>query len=539
MSAFSAATHQLAKGTACIDCRRRKVKCGGEFPSCKRCVRGGYGLDCQYVDERGKTGVQLLEASVTRLETRLAELQILAAEKQQVLEIYVPGRGGLRRNAFDQDPMFRLVPPGHAIRPVTSLPDGWWERVRMPLEIAKTLMDYFAPCAFQFGFFMHGPRLCQLMFSQSNFCLLSPNLLNVIYLWGIHLSGDERLLAHEPLFLTRAVTFDLSGQQSQHVVHNIQAEILFVAYFLRLGNVNSAMHRLNSALSLCISYGLHKQASNRPNTALHLPPPRDSIDQGERIDAFWTTFLFYKALDMKHMISLIMDESIDTPFPFEMSAYEGGIVPSNLGGVRTLKSFVNAPGADLSHGALALTAKAAALFERARYYGENGHLVLYPDEQKFEEDLLFFIESVPPLSQFVGPYTKYTWITVVTLLQVAVIHLHGSRKYNASNRKCLDAAQMAANLIASFNHLNNVQYIHPIMASLWFTICEALIAGIRESQNMNLAVSSNEHLVQSLVTVVHAMETFSCNCYEMKAHLVRINGMLHRIYIPAKYLVTL
>lgn len=361
-----------------------------------------------------------------------------------------------------------------------------------------TSMDYFAPCAFQFGFFMHGPRLCQLMFSQSNFCLLSPNLLNVIYLWGIHLSGDERLLAHEPLFLTRAVTFDLSGQQSQHVVHNIQAEILFVAYFLRLGNVNSAMHRLNSALSLCISYGLHKQASNRPNTALHLPPPRDSIDQGERIDAFWTTFLFYKALDMKHMISLIMDESIDTPFPFEMSAYEGvsissitavylglfilfqGIVPSNLGGVRTLKSFVNAPGADLSHGALALTAKAAALFERARYYGENGHLgkhkkqvqssalidfaVLYPDEQKFEEDLLFFIESVPPLSQFVGPYTKYTWITVVTLLQVAVIHLHGSRKYNASNRKCLDAAQMAANLIASFNHLNNVQYIHPIMA---------------------------------------------------------------------------
>ncbi|KAJ3920400.1 hypothetical protein F5877DRAFT_38145, partial [Lentinula edodes] len=423
-------------------------KCGGEFPSCKRCVRGGYGLDCQYVDERGKTGVQLLEASVTKLETRLAELQILAAKKQQVLEIYVPGRGGLRQNAFDLNP----------------------------------IMDYFAPYAFQFGFFMHGPRLCQLMFSQSNFCLLSPNLLNVIYLWGIHLSGDERLLAHEPLFLTRAVTFDLSGQQPRHVVHNIQAEILLVAYFLRLGNVNSAMHRLNSALSLCISYGLHRQASNRPNIAisLHLPPPRDSIDQGERIDAFWTTFLFYKALDMKNMISLIMDESIDTPFPLEMSAYEGGIVPSNLGGVRTLKSFVNAPGADLSHGALALTAKAAALFERARYYGENWQsgkhekqvqssvlidfAVLYPDEQKFEEDLLFFIESVPPLSQFVGPYTKYTWITVVTLLQVAVIHLHGSRKYNASNRKCLDAAQMAANLIASFNHLNNVQYIHPIMA---------------------------------------------------------------------------
>ena len=34
---------------SCVDCRRRKVKCGRETPACVRCVRGGYGDKCQYV----------------------------------------------------------------------------------------------------------------------------------------------------------------------------------------------------------------------------------------------------------------------------------------------------------------------------------------------------------------------------------------------------------------------------------------------------------------------------------------------------------
>ncbi|KAJ4483306.1 hypothetical protein J3R30DRAFT_1760982 [Lentinula aciculospora] len=531
MILMSLAKH-LAKGRACIDCRRRKVKCGGEIPACKRCVRGGYGLDCQYVDERGKTGVQLLEASITKFEARLAELQSLATQKQPVLEIYVPGRGGLCQNVSDL--YFRLVPPRHAMRPATSLPAGWWEQSRMPLEVTNLLMDHFAPYAFQLGFFMHGPRLCHIIFRQSNFPPPSPNLLNVIYLWGIHLSGDDRLLAYESLFLNRAVQFDLSAQQPQHVVHNIQADILLAAFFLRFGKHSSAIHRLNSAVSLCISYGLHRQASNQSAFALHLPPPRDSIDRGERLDAFWTTFLLCKALDVQEHASFrilaTMDEFIDTPFPLEMSFYEGGSVPSNPNGVLTLKSFLKSPGADPSNGILALTAKAAALFERAKYYSAQWQLVQHPEERKFEMDLLYFTKAVPPLSQFVGPYTKYTWITVMTLLQVAIIHLHGSRKYHDSNQKCLDAAQTAANLIASFDDQKTVQHIHPIMAPLWFTVCETLIDGILESHIKDFMVGTNEHLIQSLTTVVQAMETCSRNCYEMtEAHLLRLNGMFHRI----------
>jgi hypothetical protein len=34
---------------SCVDCRRRKVKCGRELPSCVRCIRGGQGDTCKYV----------------------------------------------------------------------------------------------------------------------------------------------------------------------------------------------------------------------------------------------------------------------------------------------------------------------------------------------------------------------------------------------------------------------------------------------------------------------------------------------------------
>ncbi|KAJ3724615.1 hypothetical protein C8R42DRAFT_456841 [Lentinula raphanica] len=536
MSAISPTNH-LAKGRACIDCRRRKVRCGGELPSCKRCVKGGYGLDCQYVNHRGKTGVQLLEASVTRLETRLAALQNTVNQKEAILQICVPGRGGMRQTGGES---FRLVPPGFitAVH-VASVPYGWWAQSKMPLEVAVLLMDYFAPYAFQFGFFLHGPRLCQLMFEHSNPSSPAPNLLNVIYLWGIHLSDDERLLAHEPFFLERAVRVDLTSQQPQYVVHNIQAEILLVAYFLRSGNPSSAIHHLNHAISLCISYGLHRQAfndSNRPVDALDLPPPHDFIDRGERIDAFWTTFLFYKTLAVQQRalseISVIMDETIDTPFPLEMKTYEDGSAPSNPYGVPTMKNFIDAPAADLSHGILALTAKAAALFERARIYGNEWRPILHPDGQKFETDLLNFIKSIPPLTQFVGPYTKYTWITVVTLLHVAIIHFHSSGKYEDSNRKRLNAAQQAANLIAKFKESNTVQHIHPIMAPLWYTVCKTLMTGIQEQEYHGTPEDVDpmiKHLLQSLKTVVQVMEELSCNCYEMKTHLKRLYQGFHDI----------
>ncbi len=44
---------------SCVACRRRKVKCGREMPSCVRCVRGGHGDSCTYVqyDDKSHPGL--------------------------------------------------------------------------------------------------------------------------------------------------------------------------------------------------------------------------------------------------------------------------------------------------------------------------------------------------------------------------------------------------------------------------------------------------------------------------------------------------
>ncbi|KIK67309.1 hypothetical protein GYMLUDRAFT_864514 [Collybiopsis luxurians FD-317 M1] len=529
------AINHLARGRACIDCRRRKVKCDGALPACKRCVAGGHGLDCEYADERAKTRVQLLEDSIKTLEAKIAELQSPAPLQHPVLIIHVPGRGGFAQR--NSDSPLRLVRPEPTVPPVSnlSLPDCWWELPELPLEISKLFMDYFALIAYQLGFFMHGPRLVQAMFpssKQSELHLPSPNLVNAIYLWGIHLSEDERFLEHESTFLERAVQFDLKGQQSHHVVHNIQAEILLANYFLRRGKPSSAMHRLHSAISLCISYGLHKQASPQ-SAALRLPPPRDSVEQGERIDAFWAALFFYKLLSVQahtsSRVSVIVDEMVDTPFSLEMSAYESGSVPANPRGILTLKSFLDAPGRDPPQSTLESIVKAASLYERARYFGVEWQSVLWDPEEdtqfrKFEQQLINFIQSFPHLSQFVGPYTNFAWLSASTLLQLAVIYLHSSRKHVDSNQKCLDAAHAAANMITNFKNAQSIPLVNPTMGHLWFTVCETLIGGIREMYQLsggNVVHGSYEHLVQSLKVIIDAMEASG-----MSAQLMRVNTMI-------------
>ncbi|KAF9066171.1 hypothetical protein BDP27DRAFT_1331068 [Rhodocollybia butyracea] len=536
-------------GTCIIHCfhlseslflRRRKLKCSGEMPSCKRCVYGGHGLDCEYPSERGnKTQVQFLETSIAKLEARIEQLR--NSLPQPTLEIHVPGRGGLAATCTSNSPIRCL--PATRVRPQISLPHGWWEQPKLPPEVSKLLMDYFAPYAFQLGFFMHGPRLCEDLFKQSEFPSLSPFLSNVIYLWGIRLSSEQQLLDHETLFLNRAVQFNLSNQHPQHVVHNVQAEILLANFFLWTDKINSAMHRLISAVSLCISFGLHKQASSQPPGALSLPPARDSIERGERIDAFWATFLFYKVVSVQVQVppraSTIMDDMINTPFPYEMSAYELGSVPSNPTGILTLKSFFDNPSADPSRGLLALSAKSAAFFERAMYFGVECQSVQgNPDQdiqfRRFEQMLIDFINAFPPLSQWDGPYAKCSWIATTTIIHVAVIRLHSSQKHIDSSQKSLNAAQAVAravaSLIASMDELKGLYYIHPITMPMWFTVCHTLITGIQER------VDFNDDLVESLHTMIRALESFSSGCFPLRYQLEQIHEIIRTLHGLCPYM---
>jgi hypothetical protein len=65
---------------------------------------------------------------------------------------------------------------------------------------------------------------------------LAAGLLDVVYLWAVHLSGSGEFAAHEPSYLSCALRMAadaLSGTHYNTVLHAIQAEVLLSHYFLR------------------------------------------------------------------------------------------------------------------------------------------------------------------------------------------------------------------------------------------------------------------------------------------------------------------
>ncbi|KAF8319365.1 hypothetical protein DL93DRAFT_2153382 [Clavulina sp. PMI_390] len=70
---------QGPRGHACVICRRRKLRCGGEKPACVQCVRGNRTEECVYEDFR-QTPTNKLQAQITDLEELIANYEELIAK---------------------------------------------------------------------------------------------------------------------------------------------------------------------------------------------------------------------------------------------------------------------------------------------------------------------------------------------------------------------------------------------------------------------------------------------------------------------------
>ncbi|PBK95982.1 hypothetical protein ARMGADRAFT_868612, partial [Armillaria gallica] len=70
----SSKTH-LPKGSACMNCRRRKIKCDGLRPVCSPCSSSDAFRDCEYVERGTRSKTQAIEAQITVHENRIQELE--------------------------------------------------------------------------------------------------------------------------------------------------------------------------------------------------------------------------------------------------------------------------------------------------------------------------------------------------------------------------------------------------------------------------------------------------------------------------------
>ncbi|KAJ6508400.1 hypothetical protein C8R45DRAFT_816545, partial [Mycena sanguinolenta] len=221
----------------------------------------------------------------------------------------------------------------------------------------------------QFGFFLNIHRFQEATKGRSG-QRPAPILLDAVNLWAIHLSDSGDFSAYEAGYLSRALGSMVNAMAGTHssntVLPVIQAEILLSYYFLRNTRFLEAKYHLSAAVSLVISSELHRIRSTELKAATFRTstPPRDSMEEYERISGFWTVVIldncFTTADGSPSNISHTDPNTrIDSPWPLDINA---PVLPNSSFG--TISAFLgNQP--DSGTSILALHAKASLLFKQA------------------------------------------------------------------------------------------------------------------------------------------------------------------------------
>ncbi|KAJ3565337.1 hypothetical protein NP233_g7695 [Leucocoprinus birnbaumii] len=434
----------LKKGRACVNCRRRKMKCDGVQPVCGSCLRTEKAEDCEYTTGSERSTSQRLEDEVHRLQTRLRDLQRPSDPPQGVTlqQPYVPDASNRRQQSSLQEP---------------------------PLQVAQRLLDTFLAHASQLGFFLHPGRFrssVQLPGSAGHESRPAPSLLSTMYLLGIHLT--EVLLAH---------------------------------YFFSNKRPVEAKYHFNAAYSLAIASGIHKMRTRNPPDST-LPPATDDIEEGERVNAYWAIFSADKEWAgvfscNPNIPSVTTSASIRlvTPFPREIEEYETGRYRCEMRPGHTFDDFLaggEAPGEPLS--SRALHAKAAFLFERGRAFSRMSGIELSNRQRNGLGDDFRHIRSLAlNLKATLPPFE--TWlrnpnIDVVrtayvglTLLDAALIRLHGVAATHGDEKAMQQRMMSAQNIFNNSMRLAsaswNFGYLNPIIGIAWREAFDVLVDEIR------------------------------------------------------------
>jgi hypothetical protein len=158
----------------------------------------------------------------------------------------------------------------------------------------------------------------------------APAVLGAVYLWGLRFSKQPHLIAQEPIFLARALKLTakgLSGIHPHKLMHNLQAEILLAYYFFASGRFLEGKYHTAAVISLGLSSSIHMVRSAHSTSPGPLPPPRDIVEEGERIHACWSALVLDKtwavALSEDPHLELQHEScEVDTPWPLEMEDYQ-------------------------------------------------------------------------------------------------------------------------------------------------------------------------------------------------------------------------
>ncbi|KAG7443443.1 uncharacterized protein BT62DRAFT_1078508 [Guyanagaster necrorhizus] len=435
MQKLTTESKPLKRGKACLTCRFLKIKCDGTKPVCGPCLRHPKDDPCEYADSPRRSRTKVLEDQVARLEARLKDLE--QPDQSPSVTLHDPysndpyqnvqvqslaGYAPSTSDTFAQSPSspysastslsITSTPPPGSASPISSRTDAPPFNVQEPsTPVIRDLLDLFFSYSAYLGFFLDVTRFYNsavLPLPLGHQSRPSSSVLSAVYLWGSHLSSqrdqkgkEQSVWAHQHQYLASALKHVSTGLTNTHpdrFLHTIQAEVLLAYYFLRIGNFLEARRHTGDAVSLAVGCGLHRlrsEAAWRPpaisvasfirngvttSTTTTLPPPRDSIEEGERIDAFWNVLILAKtlaiALDCPTDVCGTLEApgfQIDTPWPLDQKSYQAGILPHPT--TCTVHTFLHpTPNTDTPGSLLTLTAQASILLQQVTYFAGQSNL---------------------------------------------------------------------------------------------------------------------------------------------------------------------
>ncbi|KAJ6621458.1 hypothetical protein B0H10DRAFT_987588 [Mycena sp. CBHHK59/15] len=488
----------LQRGQACYHCRRRKMRCDGRRPICGQCSRASRPDDCEYTDNQGRSRVEILEEDISRIETRIYELEHPEAAPNDSVLLYHPYQQPQRRTQMPS--LFQVLestvnpPPASSASPVES----WWNSAEPPIQMIETLLDAFLPYASDWGFFLdisHFRRDALLQFPIGHHLRPTPALLATVYLIGITFS--DSLKVHEKTFLSRALSslpVSLSGLHPHKAIHALQAEILLSNYFFSSGRFLEGKYHVTAAVSLSVSSALHKIRSEYSALTVGvstLRPPANSIEEGERVDACWTTLVLDKSWAVALATHPNMQDSgdaLDTPWPLEAEDYANGGFPASLRSSSTISKFLDGQDQSIEMSTKTVLAKAVILWERANNLMVGWKPDMPPQQtENFSSMYKILDDTIDKFRNAVmsldilpsaAPSKHRTLLVGRSVAHAATIQLHGTfaEANHHSKQKCLAAARSIIDLIGGVNFSpDNFAYINTIMGTIWVAACQVVV----------------------------------------------------------------
>ncbi|KAJ6467692.1 hypothetical protein C8R47DRAFT_812633 [Mycena vitilis] len=348
---------------ACVNCRRRKIKCDGERPKCGQCSRSRAFQDCEYIED-GTTRTQKLEEQIAVLEARIEQLE-KPKEQRTCVGLHNPYPGQRRSASLPSislggssvDPQSELT-PGPSVP--LSLPILCSEGIA-PVEM-ESLKHKFLHHSSQFGFFLNVDNFWDAFLGRTREPPAAV-LTDVARLWAIHISDSPDFATYESIYLSRALRTAADALSGSHrhntILHTIQAEVLLAHYFLRNTRFLEGKYHLSAAVSLVLSSGLHRVRSADAEAGgqrgplgpafFRMPPARDALEESERVSAFWTVLTMNNCWTTadgppSNISYTVPDARIDTPWPVDVNVPGLQVFPdSSIGTVKATNMRVGIP----------------------------------------------------------------------------------------------------------------------------------------------------------------------------------------------------